>query len=120
MQEVWVIKNKETREVWKTRKGKTSWSKKSSAKNSFNWSPPTRYKRFDDQDQYEIVQVGYPTDWKKKYEDLVNHINYLDSCNRLSALGCGLEDNDITCRYEAADYGWFNCIEAITEGLEEE
>lgn len=44
----------------------------------------------------EIAKMGYPT----------------------AGIGCGLEDNEITDRYDAAAYGWNEAIERVIEIIE--
>lgn len=79
-EEVWVIRHKETKALWRAKSGKTSWKKSSHAKNAWantmewdghltragitpkykdpkgSFRRPTNYK-FDDQDFYELCKL---------------------------------------------------------------
>ena len=58
---VFVIKHKETKKLWTTPTGKSSWRSTSAAKNAFRYHQP-RYPDepvlFDEQDNYELVELN--------------------------------------------------------------
>lgn len=53
-----IIRHKETKEVFEARSGKTSWKATGHAKNAFNQSRK-RTPRFDEQDVFEIVELKH-------------------------------------------------------------
>ena len=80
--EVWVIRHKDTREIWSTRTGKTAWKKSGAAKNAWahvycqGFDPEGPY--FDKQTDYVLDQLNDMTDYKKLYEELVERVYDLD------------------------------------------
>lgn len=60
--ETWIIRHKETKEVWTSSSGKSSWNKPGHAKSV--WLQSNYYLKgevgmhnFDDQDEYELVEI---------------------------------------------------------------
>lgn len=76
--EVWVIRNKKTKEQWTATSGKSSWKAINHAKaawaNSHNWSRNKPSRLFKDQDEYEVVKLVTETE-----ELLEEAIRLLDS-----------------------------------------
>lgn len=62
----------------------------------------------------EVIQL------KEKIEDLEKVIQSIrDIPYHTEGMGCGLEDMNITDRYEAMAHGWDNAMEAVIELLPE-
>lgn len=73
-----VIRHKETHELWKTGKGKSSWAQQRFAKTA--WTNKHYRSSFDDQDVYEIVEV---------VDDLV-----VEAINLLIEVASGIESRE--------------------------
>ena len=122
MQEIWVIKNKETRELWVARSGKKAWNKSGAAKGAWantNCFYGSDIPKFDDQDEYFLVQIADLTDWKKKYEELVKHIESIDA-RREEVHKNFFNGYENLTRYEDTTYGWDYCLGEVIEGITEE
>lgn len=119
MDEVWVIRHKQTEDLWKTAKQKSSWSKRSHAKaawtNAHYDYNTYKHSKFDDQDEYEVVQLADLVDYRDKYLTLVKALEDIDYT--AMGLNCGIEDIGIVCRYEAAHYGWEDCYQRVSEAI---
>lgn len=93
--ETWIIRHKETKEVWTSSSGKSSWNKPGHAKSA--WLQSNYYLKsevgmhnFDDQDEYELVEIK--SDWQDKYEALVSYLKVRVGEYDLGYGGC-LEDD---------------------------
>ena len=76
MIEIWIIRNKNTEEVWKARSGKTSWNKPSHAKGAWanthwDWED---YEKFDEQSEYILEEVLSALKYKAMYGRLDKYI----------------------------------------------
>ena len=52
--------------------------------------------------------------------DTIQKEEYIEAVKSVDSLGlgCGLEDLNITCRYEAMQYGFEQCLERVSEQIE--
>lgn len=52
---------------------------------------------------------------EKLMEELIEKLEDIEFNSHYE--GCGLEDVNITDRYEAMEYGWNRCLEVVRESL---
>jgi len=56
--------------------------------------------------------------WRRKtMEEIKEEINYINFDYNSLAMGCGLEDRDITDKYQAMQYGWDEAIKKAEDIL---
>lgn len=108
MTKLFCIQNTSTKEIWQANSGKVGWPTQGGAKNAWNNSKGTLFK---DQDKFKVINV---LEKLQQLESILEGYDGLD-CTSGQGVHCGVEDRGIHCRYEACDYGWESCVEAIDE-----